>query len=238
MNIKNKFIEILYNSPLEVSINMRLRYAPAVARLKKLRRLNKKIKILEVGSGSKGITRFFKYPVVGVDIEFQEHKNKYLKEIVSSATKKFPFKDNEFDAVISVDSIEHIPRNKRAKALKEMLRVSKKYIVITCPCEITKWDKRVIEKWPKNSPTYLNVKEHIDCGIPTGTEIEEAFKDCKIEMEYGMHPLFEYYIKLMERNIIGKVFSRTVLKIFLPLFAVAKGDSRRCYFIEKPSNLK
>jgi len=238
MNIKNKLAEFLYNSPLEISINMKLRYAPVVARLKKLRMQNKNLKVLEVGSGSKGVTRFFKYPVVGMDIEFQKYKNRHLKEITSSATQRFPFKDNEFDVVIAVDAIEHIPENKRLKSLQEMIRVSKKYIMITCPCKLTKWDKRVMEKWPKNSATYLNVKEHIDCGIPDGKKIEDAFRGCRIEREYGMHSFPEYYIKLMERNIIGKVFARTVLKIFLPLFAAMKGDSRRCYFIEKPSNRK
>ena len=48
MNIKNKLIGILYNSPLEVSINMKLRYAPVAARLKKLRMQNKSLKVLEV----------------------------------------------------------------------------------------------------------------------------------------------------------------------------------------------
>ena len=236
MYIKNKLVEILYNSPLEVSINMKLRYAPVVAKLKEIMEKKKRLNVLEVGSGSKGITRFFKYPVVGMDIEFQKYKNKYLKEIISSATRKFPFKDDEFDVVIAVDSIENIPKNKRAKSLKEMLRVSKKYIIITCPCEITKWDRRVIEKWPKNSATYINIKEHFDCGIPTGTEIEKEFKNCKVEMEYGLHPLLEYYIKLLERDIVGKAFSRTILKIFMPFFSMIKGKSRRCYFIEKISN--
>ena len=234
MSIKNKLAEILYNSPLEVSINMKLRYTPVAARLKKLRMQNKKLKVLEVGSGSRGVTRFFKYPVVGIDIEFQKYKSKHLKEITISATQRFPFKDNEFDAVIAVDSIEHIHKKDRLKALREMLRVSKKHIMITCPCKITKWDKRVMEKWPKDSATYLNVKEHIDCRIPDGKEIEDAFKGCRIEMEYGMHSFPEYFIKLMERNIAGKLFSRSVLKIFLPLFAAMRGNSRRCYFIEKP----
>ena len=132
MKIKSKILEILYNSPLEVSINMKLRYMPVVSKLRKIRNQNKNLKILEVGSGSKGITRFFRHPVTGMDVKFQEHKNLYLKEVISSATKKFPFRDNEFDVVISVDSIEHISKNKRKNALKEMLRASNKHIIITC----------------------------------------------------------------------------------------------------------
>ncbi len=231
--MKRKIMNILHNSPLEVSINMKLRYKPVVAKLKKLRNQNKNLKILEVGSGSKGITRFFKHHVVGMDVEFQDHKNKYLKEITGSATKKFPFEDNEFDVVIAIDAIEHFPKEERLKSLKEMLRVSKKHIIIAGPFEITKWDRLVLKKWPKNSPTYINIKEHLDCGIPDGSEIKNVFKNCHINMIYGAHSALAYFIKLLERNIVGKVFSRSVLKLFYPIFIFIKGKSRRCYFIRK-----
>ena len=162
MKIKRKISEILYNSPLEMSINMKLRYMPVISNLRKIREQNKNLKVLEVGSGSKGITRFFRHPITGMDMEFQKHKNKYLKEVISSAAKKFPFKDNEFDVVISVDSIEHIAKDKREKALMEMLRVSNKHIIITCPFGMSKWDKKVLNKWPKDSATYKNINEHLN----------------------------------------------------------------------------
>jgi len=232
-----KIIDILHNSPLEVSINMKLRYMPVVERLKKLWEKNKNLMVLEIGSGSKGITRFFKHPVVGMDIIFQEHKNKYLMEIVGSATKKFPFKSGEFDVVISVDTIEHIPRKQRLKSLKEMLRVSNRYIIIAGPFEITKWNKLVLKKWLKSSPTYINIKEHLDCEIPDGSEIRKVFKNCRINLAYGAPSGLSYFIKLLERNIIGKVFSRTVLKLLFPIFNLMKGHSRRCYFMEKSESL-
>jgi len=37
----------------------------------------------------------------------------------------------------------------------------------------------------------------------------------------------------MERNIMGKAFSRTMLKILMPFFALIKSKSRRVYYIEK-----
>ena len=198
MEMKNRLMEILHNSQLEVSINMILRYSPVVARLKKIKKYNKNIKVLEVGSGSKGITRFFRHPVTGIDVEFQKHKNEYLTEVLINPNKKYPFKDNSFDVVVAVDSIEHIPRNKRKKALKEMLRISKKHIMITCPFTISRWDRKVLAEWPKHSATYKNVKEHLDCGIPNPGEVEDAFKGCKISMIYGEHPAISYHIKLTE----------------------------------------
>ncbi len=236
MRLKNKIMKILYGSPLEISINTKIRYAPVVTKLRWLKNLNKNLKVLEVGSGSKGITRFFKHQIIGVDLEFQDYKNKYLNEVQIYPNKKYPFKDNEFDVVVAVDVIEHIPRKERKRVLKEMLRVSKKYIMITCPFTISRWDKKVLVNWPKSSETYKNIKEHIDCGIPNSKEIEESFKGCRMNMIYGEHPAVAYYIKLMERNILGKVFARTALKMFIPILKLIKGKSRRYYFIDKCEN--
>ncbi len=235
MKIKNKILEILHNSPLEVSINLKLRYEPIVAKLKELKKTHNKLKVLEVGSGSKGVTRFFKHHVTGIDVEFQKHKNKYLKEILIPPNKKYTFKNNEFDVVVSVDTIEHIPRKYRKKTLKEMLRVSKRFIMLTCPFAITEWDLKILANWNKNTPTYKNTREHVDCGIPHPNEIENIIllKKYKMKMVYGEHPALSYYIKFMERNIIGKAIARTVLKIFMPLFRLIKGTTRRYYFIEK-----
>jgi hypothetical protein len=225
--------DLIHNSPLEISLNMKLRYGPVVAILNRLKANNKNISILEVGSGSKGITRFFKYPVTGLDVSFQKYKNHLLKEVKLNPSKKYPFKDKEFDVVISVDTIEHIPKKLRNKALMEIKRVSKKYVILTCPFEISKWDKRVLSDWPKSSSTYKNIKEHYDCGIPSRDEIKNAFKGCKIRCKLGSHPAIAYYIKLIERSYIGKLFARTLLKITLPLLKQIKSRSRLIYYIEK-----
>jgi len=112
--MKQVLMKILHNSPLECSVNTILRYRPIVRKLEKLKRENNNLKVLEIGSGSKGITRFYKHPVIGMDAEFQIYnKNNYLTEVVGDVTKEFAFKDGEFDVVVSVDMIEHIPKKKR-----------------------------------------------------------------------------------------------------------------------------
>ena len=234
MSIK-KIIAWLHNSPLEISVNTKLRYATIVKKIKQIQKREGHVTILEVGSGSKGITRFLKQPVTGIDVVFQEHKNEHLKEVLIRPGQEYPFEDKTFDIVIAVDVVEHIPRKERGKALKEMRRISKRYVMITCPFALTRWDKRVLEKWPKQSATYQNIKEHADAGIPKPEEIESAFSQCRIEMEYGAPSSLSYFIKWTERNAIGKAFSRTVLKLFVPLLRLLKGTSRRVYFIEKPA---
>ncbi len=46
---------------------------------------------------------------------------------------KLPYKDNSFDLIICTEVVEHL--DTPAKALKEMLRVSKKYLIISAPNE-------------------------------------------------------------------------------------------------------
>jgi ubiquinone/menaquinone biosynthesis C-methylase UbiE len=44
-----------------------------------------------------------------------------------------PFKDGEFDFVFSLDMLEHIPKDKRLDAIREMVRVSKHDIIVAFP---------------------------------------------------------------------------------------------------------
>lgn len=85
-------------------------------------------RVLEVGSGSLGITPFRAVPfLVGVDADFaatQELVTAELHKVTASAVE-LPFPDASFDAAISVDALEHIPATARPAAIAEMLRVTR-----------------------------------------------------------------------------------------------------------------
>lgn len=53
---------------------------------------------------------------------------------------KLPYKDAEFDVVTCFDVMEHIPTKDATKALKEMLRVAKKHIVVRVVTEEVEGD--------------------------------------------------------------------------------------------------
>lgn len=54
-------------------------------------------------------------------------------DIVQGDVMKLPFKNNSFDLVICTEVLEHLENPK--KAYRELLRVSKKYVLITVPNE-------------------------------------------------------------------------------------------------------
>lgn len=231
--IKETAIKVLYNSPLERNINMILRYDPIVKLIKKISKSRKELKILEIGSGSIGITRFYKGHVIGIDVEAERYNNPRLKFIKSSATF-LPFRDKTFDVVISIDTLEHLTRKEQVKMVQEAYRVSKKYIFFTYPVGFNKYQERILKTWKKSHLT-KSLEEHLHGGTATGKEVQKALKGKKYKLEamYGTHPAVAYYLNYLEQNIITKVLSRTLLKIFIPLLKIPKGETRQYFFVTK-----
>lgn len=59
---------------------------------------------------------------------------KYVKgRKIIAGIDEIPFPDSSFDAVVAHDVIEHLPVNVYSKAIQELSRVAKKYIIIAVP---------------------------------------------------------------------------------------------------------
>ena len=231
--IKSKFLKIIYNSPLERNINLILRYSPIVKKLKEISGKTKSLKVLEIGSGSIGITRFYNGEVIGIDVEPEKYQNPRLRFIKGSATN-LPFADSSFDVVISVDTLEHLTRKEQIKMVLEAYRVAKTHIFFTYPVGFNKYHEKILKTWKKSHLTE-SLKEHLHGGTAKGDEVSKALKlkKCVIKKEYGTHPALAYYLNYLEQYLITKILSRTILKIFLPIFKRIKGDVRVYYFVTK-----
>ena len=96
---------------------------------------NKKLKILEVGCGSgKDFISFYdqndQIEFTGVDLDDYGINQKNFKFLKLDA-ESLPFKDKEFDLVISLGLLEHIvPIEKLSKIIKEIDRVGKSYVMV------------------------------------------------------------------------------------------------------------
>ncbi|VVB74516.1 Ubiquinone biosynthesis O-methyltransferase [uncultured archaeon] len=87
-------------------------------------------KILEIGVGNKTLSNYLKQSGLSIttcDID------KSLKPDVVGDILNLPFKDNEFDAVVAFEVLEHLPFEKFDKALSEIHRVTKKNAIISLP---------------------------------------------------------------------------------------------------------
>jgi len=85
------------------------------------------IKILDVG-GSPTAWKFLPgYQVVTANLDAVEPIN------LQSDGTRLPFGDGSFDVVITVDTLEHLPDDRRQAFVNELLRVAGGYVVITGP---------------------------------------------------------------------------------------------------------
>ncbi len=105
-----------------------MRYVLAV----RLMREREAATILEIGSGATGLGPYWPRPVVGCDLAFRGTLHPGLRALVASALA-LPFADCAFDGVCSLDTLEHIPPEQRARALTEMGRVASRWLLVGCP---------------------------------------------------------------------------------------------------------
>ena len=143
----SKFLIQYKNEVLECSGSIKQYHAYCLSNI--IQNLNLKT-ILEVGAGE--LTQYFlikkdldkkSYKIersCGLDLslkrlevgkEFLNSENQEI-EIYQGDAQKMPFKDNEFDILYTSHCLEQVPHLLET-CLKEMLRVSKKYIVLVEP---------------------------------------------------------------------------------------------------------
>lgn len=68
----------------------------------------------------------------GVDIVIPKNLDTKVN-LIEANIIKLPFKDGEFDTVVCTHALEHIKNPQ--KALKEIIRIAKKRIIIVVPCQ-------------------------------------------------------------------------------------------------------
>lgn len=90
--------------------------------------------ILDVGCGNGIITNLLneKYEVTGLDSSKEALEHVKAKKVLSSAAE-IPFADNSYDLVLSSEMLEHLTDDELAKVRNEIVRVARKYVMITVP---------------------------------------------------------------------------------------------------------
>jgi len=134
--------------------------------------------ILEVGANRQRLLGEF-LPgsrILYSDIEAQPEAEDF---IVADASR-LPLADGSFDAVVSLDVLEHIPVPMRLPAVREMSRVARTMVVIGCPTD----ERHVLEAeaaanayWNKHfSEPYPWLAEHEEFGLVDAAGVREALQ--------------------------------------------------------------
>lgn len=196
-----------------------LRYLPIADEI--LKGSIKNPTILEVGSGSKGITPYIPFKITGVDIAFDGEIAANLNPICHSGTN-LPFSDQSYDYVISVDMLEHVPSKERTKVISEMLRVANKRLFLAVPCGklSEKHDRDLDELYLRErGMRFQFLKEHVENGLPTKEEIVTCINDFSVKSGCKIRIKVLSNVNLSVRAFFMRVWINPKLNKFYPLLS-------------------
>lgn len=200
MNIPKRIKKLIYYRQHPETA---LRYLPIVELIKKLKLTNSKI--LEVGSGSYGISPYLKKHIVGVDTSFDEPEYPLLRQVKASGAK-IPFKSKKFDLVILSDVLEHIPVKFRTDTLNESIRVAKHFLIISGPFgeEAAEQDKRLAKhSFNRTGKMHPFFEEHLKLGLP---EVEDVIKILKQNKRVLNIEIYDGFLNLGVREKLMKIY--------------------------------
>ncbi len=135
------------------------------------------IRILEVGPNVLNLLPRFLDPgriqVTRCDVIVPEGSDPDF--VLIEKNKPLPFANDEFDAVVSLEVLEHIPRPERKTFISECVRVARQGVVITCPNGIPEVAacERVASTayFRRHGTAHPFLCEHVEFGLPREEEV-------------------------------------------------------------------
>jgi len=124
--------------------------------------------VLDVGGNAGILKRFLKTDIVTLNVDGSAD--------LRYDGRSIPFPDNRFGAVVTLDTLEHIPPEERGEFLRECLRVTQRYLIVAAPYgskEHREYERRLDALFMATHGrvhTYLN--EHVRYGIPDESEMQ------------------------------------------------------------------
>ncbi|WP_133127707.1 class I SAM-dependent methyltransferase [Legionella nagasakiensis] len=91
---------------------------------------------LDVGCGDGKLTSAIiaatKCPIIGLDASREALSRCSFNTIHADATN-LPFQDNEFDLILTMDMMEHLPKHMEDMVWKQLFRISKSWVMVAVP---------------------------------------------------------------------------------------------------------
>ena len=164
-------------------LNHTLRYAPVAALLADAQTGT----LLEVGSGGRGLKGYLPagLQITACDVSFNDYGSKPVGDgrgvrRVLGSVLDLPFEDREFDYVVALDLLEHLPPADRHRATSELRRVTRKRLIVGCPVgsEAELADQNLAQFYrSRGMPLPPWLVEHLDHGLPQPSDLVAGASD-------------------------------------------------------------
>jgi GT2 family glycosyltransferase len=156
--------------------------------------------ILDVGGHPGIIGDFFpKDETFIIDLKIVKREN-----FIKADCEFLPFKDEIFDLTVNLDVMEHIPKEKRIPTLGELVRVSKKFLIIGAP-----FDSKEVRNADSATSQYFinglgkvdeNLGEHTLYGLPSLKKFEIFLNNKKFSYLSFPNGFLNNWIIMQELN--------------------------------------
>jgi SAM-dependent methyltransferase len=134
--------------------------------------VGRRARVLDVGAGGVGIAPYVPNPCVLTDAGPAPCRR---APFVQADCLRLPFPDRTFPAVVSADLLEHLAPAARPRAVAEMLRVTKRILIVAAPTgeAALEQDRYLRSVADDDSSLRGFLDEHLACGLPQGEELVE-----------------------------------------------------------------
>lgn len=171
-------------------------------------KLNKREKILDAGCGEGQLADFLRgYSLYGVDLSknaVRKAKKRGYKKAIVGELNNLPFKDKVFDKTISIQVFQYLtdPRGD----FKELVRLTKKQIIITVPN--FNWLKTKSLFSPKYKKIYLNALSYVNLTNKDFLKNLAKQNNLNVQIKYISNKMGFF------RNLFGNLLSSEVVGIY------------------------
>jgi hypothetical protein len=175
------------------------------------------INILEVGCGDYSMGLYDGYKVDGLDIRPTENLV-FLNDFIQGSITDSKIPSSSYDIVVCVDVLEHIPPKSRGTAIKEMLRLARKEVILVYPegAEALENDKLLYKHYrARISSRHIWFQEHLDFGLPEDEEVSNAVKEFSRVNQVKVKAYFEKLNNLKKHTLYSKFLMSKIYRWFL-----------------------
>jgi GT2 family glycosyltransferase len=209
------------------------------------------LRLLDVGGHSSSLKYFLPHDtVVAADIKeppaftYRESVPFRCDQYVRAAGGSLPFADKSFDLVAAHDTLEHVPEPNRLSFLRDLLRVSRRFVILHGPMysrQTAKAERRLALFWREALGLEAHpLREHLEMGLPEREFVRQFLEDMEkpfvsipngnIVLWLTMMALKHYVIAFPDADEAHEVLDRTFNALLAP-FDFAQPCYREAYVI-------